>query len=156
MAVWSTASSASVEGTRSTLGKREGTRTPSSERARLRKASLSETVGASSGRAMRLRDPCGSVSIARTRLPRWAAKPARFNTVVVLPTPPFRLATAMTCAFRSGAIVSFPFIAYTPCADKQSFYPHLTHSLHPGAAIVGRFNLDDLAEAPITEPRGQP
>ena len=40
--------------------------------------------------------PCGSLSISSTR--RWvaASEAARFTAVVVLPTPPFWLATAMT------------------------------------------------------------
>jgi hypothetical protein len=39
--------------------------------------------------------PCGSMSASSTRWPDAASDAARFTQVVVLPTPPFWLATAM-------------------------------------------------------------
>src|SRR3954467_15294546 len=52
--------------------------------------------------------PCGSKSMMRTRLPTAARAVARLTVVVVLPTPPFWLATEMTRArdiLASGATV---------------------------------------------------
>ena len=40
--------------------------------------------------------PCGSRSTTSTRCPIWASAAPRFTVVVVLPTPPFWLATTMT------------------------------------------------------------
>ena len=40
--------------------------------------------------------PCGSRSTTSTRCPSWASAAATFTVVVVLPTPPFWLATTMT------------------------------------------------------------
>ena len=40
---------------------------------------------------------CGSMSMSRTRKPSSASAPARLMAVVVLPTPPFWLAIAITC-----------------------------------------------------------
>ena len=42
--------------------------------------------------------PCGSRSMTRTRLPLEASDAARLTVLVVLPTPPFWLATARICA----------------------------------------------------------
>src|SRR5918999_6450137 len=42
--------------------------------------------------------PCGSMSTTRTRYPSLARNAAMLTTVVVLPTPPFWLATATVSA----------------------------------------------------------
>src|SRR5260370_28093694 len=47
-----------------------------------------------------VRWPWGSRSMRRTRLPSSASAHPRFTAVVVLPTPPFWLATAMTLLKR--------------------------------------------------------
>src|SRR3954466_10622200 len=47
--------------------------------------------------------PCGSKSLTRIRSPEAASAVARLTAVVVLPTPPFWLATAMTRARRDAA-----------------------------------------------------
>ena len=44
-----------------------------------------------------VRFACGSMSMSRTRRPSSASAPARLIAVVVLPTPPFWLAMAITC-----------------------------------------------------------
>jgi hypothetical protein len=51
--------------------------------------------------------PCGSRSMTRTRRPFVANAPATFTAVVVLPTPPFWLATTKTrvsAGFGSWAV----------------------------------------------------
>ena len=47
--------------------------------------------------------PCGSRSMTSTRLFRAASEAARLTVVVVLPTPPFWLATAMMFALMCFA-----------------------------------------------------
>ena len=54
-----------------------------------------------------VRLPCGSMSTQRTRWPSSAKATARFSVVVVLATPPFWLAKAMTFA-RGGVGSSAP------------------------------------------------
>src|SRR5215211_5186362 len=49
-----------------------------------------------------VRLPCGSMSTQRTRLPVSANAAARFRVVVVLATPPFWFANAMTLAWGLG------------------------------------------------------
>src|SRR3954471_1354313 len=55
-----------------------------------------------------VRLPWGSMSTHRTRWPFSAKAAARFSVVVVLATPPFWLANAMTFAFCSTEIARFP------------------------------------------------
>src|SRR5579859_4510924 len=50
--------------------------------------------------------PCGSMSTHRTRWPDSANATARFNVVVVLATPPFWLANAITCLISTGVFAS--------------------------------------------------
>ena len=42
---------------------------------------------------------CGSASTSRTFFPAWASPMPKLAQVVVFPTPPFWLATAMICVF---------------------------------------------------------
>lgn len=54
--------------------------------------------------------PCGSRSISTTRCPLWARAAARLMAVVVLPTPPFWLATARVMGWadpRAGCEAGF-------------------------------------------------
>ena len=51
--------------------------------------------------------PCGSRSTTSTRWPNWASAAATFTVEVVLPTPPFWLATTMTLV-ASGRASGWP------------------------------------------------
>jgi hypothetical protein len=57
--------------------------------------------------------PCGSMSTNRTRLPRSARQAPRLIAVVVFPTPPFWLTTAITrpnrLAPRRGCLILVQF-----------------------------------------------
>lgn len=53
-----------------------------------------------------VRLPCGSPSISNTFFPACASPIPRLAQVVVLPTPPFWLATAMICVFNVFHLVS--------------------------------------------------
>ena len=48
----------------------------------------------------------GSASTSRTFFPAWASPIPRLAQVVVLPTPPFWLATAMICVFIAFHLIS--------------------------------------------------
>src|SRR4051794_12449088 len=64
-----------------------------------------------------VRLPCGSMSQQRTRWPSSAKAQARFSVVVVLATPPFWFANAMTLAFLGVSTAGSAFwsgIPYTP------------------------------------------
>src|SRR4051812_40112840 len=50
-----------------------------------------------------VRLPCGSMSMHRTRMPSSASATAVFSVVVVLATPPFWLAKAITLHFRPAS-----------------------------------------------------
>ena len=49
---------------------------------------------------------CGSASTSKTFFPAWASPMPKLAQVVVLPTPPFWLATAMICGFIIFHLVS--------------------------------------------------
>src|SRR5579862_7039425 len=53
-----------------------------------------------------VRLPCGSMSTRRTRRSAKANEAARLIAVVVLPTPPFWLATAMILVMSKGGLTS--------------------------------------------------
>src|SRR5947209_3070666 len=77
-----------------------------------------------------VRLPCGSMSTHRTRWPSSAKAAARFSVVVVLATPPFWLANAMTFALCStemlapnGLLTGRSF--HAPCGSP--FSPMVVH-----------------------------
>src|SRR3989304_5148243 len=65
--------------------------------------------------------PCGSMSTSSVRLSAAARHAARFIAVVVLPTPPFWLVTAITRATRIPQLVPFqptePNVISPPCSN---------------------------------------
>src|SRR5215469_556516 len=91
--------------------------------------------------------PCGSRSISRTRRRVAAREAARLTAVVVLPTPPFWLATAITRFMR----VSVHCLCHHPAAAlRQSLARHLIGNRARGPALTAG-TLEDLREA-----RGNP
>src|SRR6185295_15035547 len=78
--------------------------------------------------------PCGSASTRRTRCPQEAITAARLTAVVVFPTPPFWLATAMDLAIiqRFHLVgTGWPPKPNTHRADRQMF--HVKHERMDGA-----------------------
>src|SRR5204863_10018615 len=81
--------------------------------------------------------PCGSRSMTRTLCPAAASAVARLTAVVVLPTPPFWLATAMILARRdttSGRLSLDPVTPLTPLDPGQA----QDDPARVGAAVVAR------------------
>src|SRR5690349_4769189 len=81
--------------------------------------------------------PCGSRSMTRTLCPAAASAVARLTAVVVLPTPPFWLATAMIRARRDTTSGRLSLAPVTPFTS-----PHPGQAQHNpariGAAVVSR------------------
>src|SRR6476646_842213 len=80
-----------------------------------------------------VRFACGSMSTHRTRKPSSASAPARLIAVVVLPTPPFWLAIAIT--FVTGASPQNLRAGRRPWGRGASgvpSYPCIPWSAHPG------------------------
>src|SRR5262245_5537424 len=71
--------------------------------------------------------PCGSMSTSRTRKPSSASAAATFTAVVVLPTPPFWLATAIT----------LPIAQLHPFRKRRRPSPHATSSPIARELVLG-------------------
>ena len=83
--------------------------------------------------------PCGSRSITSTRCPSWASAAATFTVVVVLPTPPFWLATTMT-RVASGRGIGGPMRGLLPGPHRV-----LGHPGQRGAVVVERVDAREVA-----------
>src|ERR1019366_1972503 len=66
--------------------------------------------------------PCGSMSITRVGSPMAARAVPRLMVVVVLPTPPFWLATTRMRGFLRGSVMGrqLPQLQYDPCGVGQA------------------------------------
>src|SRR3954451_12733135 len=89
-----------------------------------------------------VRLPCGSMSQQRTRLPRSAKATARLSVVVVLATPPFWFAKAMTLAWGvlTGVLRLVRVLGPMLGGDSQSpwgFLPLRTRLYDARSSIAG-------------------
>src|ERR1700761_6909938 len=84
--------------------------------------------------------PCGSMSITRVGWPTAASAVPRLIAVVVLPTPPFWLATTRTRSFfGSACIAQLPDLEDRPRSVRKAWMFGDRHL--PGFAGLGQFNL---------------
>src|SRR5580704_15750864 len=104
--------------------------------------------------------PWGSRSISSTRRRVAASEAARFTEVVVLPTPPFWFAMAMTrfmgdsvlhCAARAAAGLTF---AVRPLGDELFAVPAEALTRHLVRHGIGRAVLAPRALKDLGEPHG--
>ena len=99
-----------------------------------------------------VRLPCGSMSTHSTRCPRSANATARFSVVVVLATPPFWLAKAMTLAWFCCALSTWVlrFVAGKPVRRVDSLQcgcPSRPDSVADGCEALTHW--DDVAASTI-------
>src|SRR5260221_8338226 len=95
--------------------------------------------------------PCGSRSITRTLEPAWASDAAMLTVVVVLPTPPFWLATTITRVLAGRGSLITPdsaSIAAAACRAMGVSPPAGGACAGIGAAGGGRDSSDWFRGAP--------
>ena len=106
--------------------------------------------------------PCGSRSMTRTVLPAWASAAATLTVVVVLPTPPFWLATVITrvCAGR-GTVRPLSVIRFRASAATAAARGVRASAPGIAAAISARSSVSSatgeaVADPSVVGPEGDP
>src|SRR5205814_4358859 len=93
--------------------------------------------------------PCGSASTRRVLRSAVAREAARFTAVVVLPTPPFWLAIAMTRVGIVRHCYTCSYIAWRLSGHQYSTYAHGTKAAFHVKRIAGSFTRNCNASAVV-------